>query len=139
MSFSESLEKSTVLLKKTTVLSLYSLSTDLTYLPDTFYEKIKLSFKTKHSEDDALIRAIFSHWSQSKSNVNALQSGFIVFISKNEPIFVLENTYFSGSAQSYCQIINLDTIILTKSSTLYFTLLMIVCIFFFIFSLILIF
>jgi hypothetical protein len=112
MTFSESLEGSTSLLKKSTVLSMYTLNADLTYVPETFYEKINQSFKTKSQEHDALIKIIFSHWLQSRSNVNAAQSGYIIFVSKNSPVFILENSYLSRSAHSYCEIINLDTIVL---------------------------
>lgn len=137
MNFSESLEGSTSLLKKSTVLSQYSLSTDLTYVPDTFYEILNTSFKTKSPEHNALIKTIFSHWSRSRSNVNAVQSGYIIFVSKNSPIFVLENSYLSRSAQSYCQVINLDTVVLDKSTfSLYWVLLLILCIILFIISLI---
>jgi hypothetical protein len=129
MNFLESLEGSTSLLKKSTVLSQYPLNTDLTYVPETFYEILNKSFKTKSPEHDVLIKNIFLHWSQSKSNVNATQSGYVVFISKNLPVFVLENSYLSRSAQSYCQVINLDTVVLEKSKlSLHFILVIILCI-----------
>jgi len=129
MSFSESLEGSTSLLKKSTVLSMYSLNADITYVPETFYEKLNESFKTKSPEHDVIIKTIFSHWSQERSNVNAAQSGYIVFVSKNSPIFVLENSYLSRSAHSYCEVINLDTVVLdTPPPSLYWILVLVVCI-----------
>ena len=129
MSFSESLEGSTSLLKKSTVLSMYSLNADITYVPDTFYEKLNEPFKTKSPEHDVIIKNIFSHWSQARSNVNAAQSGYIVFVSKNSPVFVLENSYLSRSAHSYCEVINLDTVILdTPPPSLYWILVLVVCI-----------
>ena len=128
MSFSESLEGSTSLLKKSTVLSMYSLSPDLSYVPESFYDTLQQSFKTKSPEHDAIIKTIFSHWSQSRSNVNATQSGYIVFVSKNSPVFVLENSYLSRSAHSYCEVINLDTVVLDKSPvSLYWIPMLILC------------
>jgi hypothetical protein len=128
MSFSESLEGSTSLLKKSTVLSMYSLNADTSYVPDTFYEKLNEPFKTKSPEHDVLIKTIFSHWSQARSNVNAAQSGYIIFVSKNSPVFVLENSYLSRSAHSYCEVINLDTIVIDNSPSLYWILILILCI-----------
>ena len=128
MSFSESLEESTSLLKKSTVLSMYSLNPDITYISDTFYEKLNEPFKTKSPEHDVLIKTIFSHWSQARSNVNAAQSGYIIFVSKNSPVFVLENSYLSRSAHSYCEVINLDTIVIDNSPSLYWILILILCI-----------
>jgi hypothetical protein len=128
MNFSESLEGSTSLLKKSTVLSMYSLNTDLTYVPETFYDTLQKSFKIKSPEDDVLIKTIFSHWSKSKSNVNAAQSGYIVFVSKNSPVFVLENSYLSSSGHSYCEVINLDTVVMDESpASLYWIPLLILC------------
>jgi len=129
MSFSESLEGSTSLLKKSTVLSMYSLNPDITYISDTFYEKLNEPFKTKSPEHDLLIKSIFSHWSRARSNVNAAQSGYIVFVSKNSPVFVLENSYLSRSVHSYCEVINLDTVILDNSpASLYWILVLVICI-----------
>jgi hypothetical protein len=128
MSFSESLEGSTSLLKKSTVLSMYSLNADTSYVPDTFYEKLNEPFKTKSPEHDVLIKTIFSHWSRVRSNVNAAQSGYIVFVSKNSPVFVLENSYLSRSVHSYCEVINLDTIVIDNSPSLYWILILILCI-----------
>jgi hypothetical protein len=118
MSFSESLEGSTSLLKKSTALSMYALEPDRSFVSDTFYEKINEPFKTKSPEHDECIQAIFTYWIQSKSNVNASQSGYIVFVSKNSPVFVLENTFLSKSPHSYCQVINIDTVVLEQSSKL---------------------
>ena len=107
---------------------MYSLNTDLTYVPETFYDTLHKSFKTKSPEHDVLIKTIFSHWSKSKSNVNAAQSGYIVFVSKNSPVFVLENSYLSRSAHSYCEVINLDTVVLDKSPvSLYWIPMLILC------------
>jgi hypothetical protein len=128
MSFSESLEGSTSLLKKSTVLSMYSLNPDITYVPDTFYEKLNEPFKTKSPEHDVLIKTIFSHWSRARSNVNAAQSGYIVFVSKNSPVFVLENSYLSRSVHSYCEVINLDTVVLDNPASLNWILVLILCI-----------
>jgi hypothetical protein len=128
MSFSESLEGSTSLLKKSTLLSMYSLNPDITYVPDTFYEKLNESFKTKSPEHDVLIKSIFSHWSRLRSNVNATQSGYIVFVSKNSPVFVLENSYLSRSAHSYCEVINLDTVVLDNPASLNWILVLILCV-----------
>jgi hypothetical protein len=128
MSFSESLEGSTSLLKKSTVLSMYSLSPDLSYVPESFYDTLQKSFKTKSPEHDVLIKTIFSHWSKSRSNVNAAQSGYIVFVSKNSPVFVLENSYLSRSSHSYCEVINLDTVVMDESpASLYWVLLLVLC------------
>jgi hypothetical protein len=128
MNFSESLQGSTSLLKKSTVLSMYSLNADITYVPETFYEKLNVPFKTKSPEHDALIKTIFSHWSHVRDNVNAAQSGYIVFVSKNSPVFILENSYLSRSAHSYCEIINLDTIVLDESpASLYWVLVLVLC------------
>lgn len=103
------LDESTTYVKKTTVLTQYPLSNDLSYSSTTFYTKMAEPM-TLHvsTENENLIHKIIDYWTTTHNNLNALQSGYVIFESHGLPCLVFSNTELHTSSHSYCQIIKLD-------------------------------
>jgi hypothetical protein len=103
------LDESTTYVKKATVLTQYPLSNDLSYSSTTFYTKtaepITLHVST---ENENLIHKILDYWTTTHNNLNALQSGYVIFESHGLPCLVFSNSELHTSSHSYCQIIKLD-------------------------------
>jgi len=103
------LDESTTYVKKATVLTQYPLSNDLSYSSTTFYTKtaepITLHVST---ENENLIHKILDYWTTTHNNLNALQSGYVIFESHGLPCLVFSNSELHSSSHSYCQIIKLD-------------------------------
>jgi hypothetical protein len=107
--FKTILDESTTYVKKATVLTQYPLSDDISYSSGTFYSKtaepINLHVST---ENENLIHKILEYWTTTQNNLNALQSGYVIFESHGLPCLVFSNSELHTSSQSYCQIIKLD-------------------------------
>ena len=107
--FKTILDASTTYVKKATVLTQYPLSDDISYSSGTFYSKtaepINLHVST---ENENLIHKILEYWTTTQNNLNALQSGYVIFESHGLPCLILSNIELHASSQSYCQIIKLD-------------------------------
>ena len=107
--FKTILDESTTYVKKATVLTQYPLSNDLSYSPSTFYTFIATPITLHVSNDnEKLIRQILEYWTTTQNNLNALQSGYVIFESHGLPCLVLSNSELHTSSQSYCQTIKLD-------------------------------
>ena len=103
------LDESTTYVKKATVLTQYPLSNDLSYSPSTFYTKMAEPMTLDVStENENLIHKILEYWTITQNNLNALQSGYVIFESHGLPCLVFSNTELHTSSHSYCQIIKLD-------------------------------
>jgi len=103
------LDESTTYVKKSTVLTQYPLSNDLSYSPSTFYTKMAEPMTLHAStENEKLIHKILDYWTTTQNNLNALQSGYVIFESHDLPCLVLSNAELHSSSHSYCQIIKLD-------------------------------
>ena len=103
------LDESTTYVKKATVLTQYPLSNDLSYSPSTFYTKMAEPMTLDVStENENLIHKILEYWTTTQNNLNALQSGYVIFESHGLPCLILSNTELHTSSHSYCQIIKLD-------------------------------
>jgi len=107
--FKTILDESTTYVKKATVLSQYPLSNDFSYSSTTFYTKIAEPITLNVStENEKLIHKILDYWITTQNNLNALQSGYVIFESHGLPCLILSNTELHTSSHSYCQIIKLD-------------------------------
>ena len=60
------------------------------------------------TENENLIHKILEYWTTTHNNLNALQSGYVIFESHGLPCLVLSNSELHTSSHSYCQIIKLD-------------------------------
>lgn len=106
------LDDSISYLKKATVLTRYPLSDELSYTPSTFYTMLAKPPPLHVSTDnEVIIYKILDYWLENKNNLNALQSGYVIFESHGLPCLVLSNSELHTSSHSYCQIINIDTIV----------------------------
>ena len=107
--FKTILDESTTYVKKATVLTQYPLSNDLSYSSSTFYTKTAEPMMLHVStENETLIHKILKYWTTTQNNLNALQSGYVIFESHGLPCLVFSNSELHTSSQSYCQIIKLD-------------------------------
>jgi hypothetical protein len=109
VNFKTILDESTTYVKKATVLSQYPLSNNLSYSSTTFYTKIAEPITLNVStENEKLIHKILDYWTTTQNNLNALQSGYVIFEANGLPCLILSNTELHTSSHSYCQIIKLD-------------------------------
>ena len=103
------LDESTTYVKKANVLTHYPLSDDICYSSSTFYTKTAEPLPLHVSkENETLIRTILEYWTTTRNNLNALQSGYVIFESHDLPCLILSNNELHTSSHSYCQIIKLD-------------------------------
>ena len=111
----ESLELATSYLKQPIAKSAFDITnenTNVSYTSKSFYTTLETISNQPELNDD--IRCIVLYWIQTKENVNASQSGYVIFTQNKKAIYVLKNDELYMSKQSYCQIVDLDMIQITE-------------------------